>query len=888
MREAESNGLVGRGLELASLQRFVDGQTEPALLLAGARGSGRTRLLQQLHRVRAERTVLVRGRAAASNAPWAGTTAVLEAVGGAASEALPEEHPDAEVGSVERLRRILTLLGSVSRASIEPIVVLVDDADLQDEQSQDALVVLASRMRGVPVRFLAGIAWPPVDDRFARLPMMRLDPLTDEELRRIAVDRPDPRFDPTTADLVARLCGGVPGVLVSQLERLTPAQRAGRAPLTVPLPAAFPSETMNAQRRFGLDPEEWQLLQRVATAPAVSMNALPAFGGVAAERLESLIARGLLSRESGFVSVPLPELRSQLYWQTAASVRASAHVEGAAAEEAGDPDLRDWHRSHVELDHTTSSTLYAAAASMLRKGLTAGALEVAERALGFASFSTPVQQQLEFARELLLHGCADLTARHLPPDRASMTRRQLFQRTRLELEVRAFVDDDLAMEPVDALVGRFRVELPEECADLLSLAGLLLIMDGALLEGAWRIHAAGLLSPPERTGRTLHHWADRLRNALLDGSRQGADLHDRVPADADVETRVAAALALMWEERYPAAREHLAIVASGWRGARSPWASRAVVLAVENDLRAGEFGHAVELARQVGRMSGPRSFGERVMLAGIEMHQRRFGSAEALIRSCEGDLDRQRRRGSGQGLARLRGTLALLQGDASAAAERFREALESTADVNPAVLWCHPDLAEALWRSGDLAAAAAVTNRMADGVARSPSRWGELTLRRCRAMLAADVEAAFTAAFLVFDGAELPFERARTHTVAALAAARAGLPEMAREEQRASMEAFRRLGATAWVDLVHRSAGASTAERSVLPMLTDTESAVLRLARRGAQNREIAAALFMSLRSVELRLTQIYRKFDARSRTHLFSLLPEDWPDDPDDRAADR
>jgi DNA-binding NarL/FixJ family response regulator len=43
--------------------------------------------------------------------------------------------------------------------------------------------------------------------------------------------------------------------------------------------------------------------------------------------------------------------------------------------------------------------------------------------------------------------------------------------------------------------------------------------------------------------------------------------------------------------------------------------------------------------------------------------------------------------------------------------------------------------------------------------------------------------------------------------------------------------------------------------------------------REGYRNKEIAAALFISLRTVELRLTHIYRKVGARSRSHLAALL---------------
>ena len=42
---------------------------------------------------------------------------------------------------------------------------------------------------------------------------------------------------------------------------------------------------------------------------------------------------------------------------------------------------------------------------------------------------------------------------------------------------------------------------------------------------------------------------------------------------------------------------------------------------------------------------------------------------------------------------------------------------------------------------------------------------------------------------------------------------------------------------------------------------------------KGLRNKEIAATLYVSVRTVELRLTRVYRKAGARSRSHLVALL---------------
>ena len=56
-------------------------------------------------------------------------------------------------------------------------------------------------------------------------------------------------------------------------------------------------------------------------------------------------------------------------------------------------------------------------------------------------------------------------------------------------------------------------------------------------------------------------------------------------------------------------------------------------------------------------------------------------------------------------------------------------------------------------------------------------------------------------------------------------------------------------------------------------LLTPGEREIALLVAEGLRNKEIAARLYMSVRTVELRLTTIYRKLGARSRSHLAAML---------------
>jgi len=62
--------------------------------------------------------------------------------------------------------------------------------------------------------------------------------------------------------------------------------------------------------------------------------------------------------------------------------------------------------------------------------------------------------------------------------------------------------------------------------------------------------------------------------------------------------------------------------------------------------------------------------------------------------------------------------------------------------------------------------------------------------------------------------------------------------------------------------------------------LTDAERRVARLAAGGARNQEIARDLYLSVRTVEGHLSNVYAKLGVRSRTELAVYLNDDAPSD--------
>ena len=96
-----------------------------------------------------------------------------------------------------------------------------------------------------------------------------------------------------------------------------------------------------------------------------------------------------------------------------------------------------------------------------------------------------------------------------------------------------------------------------------------------------------------------------------------------------------------------------------------------------------------------------------------------------------------------------------------------------------------------------------------------------------------------------------------------------GKQRAARESLESALRRFDALGAARWADRarteLHRIAG-----RASDPLaLTPTEEQVAKLVADGQTNPEVAAALFISVKTVEANLTRIYRKLGVTSRREL-------------------
>jgi DNA-binding NarL/FixJ family response regulator len=132
-----------------------------------------------------------------------------------------------------------------------------------------------------------------------------------------------------------------------------------------------------------------------------------------------------------------------------------------------------------------------------------------------------------------------------------------------------------------------------------------------------------------------------------------------------------------------------------------------------------------------------------------------------------------------------------------------------------------------------------------------------------------DVHAAMrsvTAAMAEHDRLPMPLERARTQLVLGQLQRRQRSTQLAAATFRDALGEFERLGASLWAARARTELEHTTARKDVP---TPTERRIAELAASGMTNREIAATLFVSLKTVEANLTQVYRKLGVRSRAEL-------------------
>jgi ATP/maltotriose-dependent transcriptional regulator MalT len=191
------------------------------------------------------------------------------------------------------------------------------------------------------------------------------------------------------------------------------------------------------------------------------------------------------------------------------------------------------------------------------------------------------------------------------------------------------------------------------------------------------------------------------------------------------------------------------------------------------------------------------------------------------------------------------------------------------------VAWFIPDAVEAMVHLERFDEADRLIGLLESNGARLDRAWMLATGGRCRAMLLAaqgDVAAAnVVAQQAMTDHARLPmpFERARTQLLLGQLQRRRRQKGVAASTLREALEAFEKMGAELWAARARAELARTKVPGSRGTVLTPSERRVAEMAASGMKNRDVAAALFISPKTVEVNLARIYRKLGIHSRAEL-------------------
>jgi DNA-binding CsgD family transcriptional regulator len=224
------------------------------------------------------------------------------------------------------------------------------------------------------------------------------------------------------------------------------------------------------------------------------------------------------------------------------------------------------------------------------------------------------------------------------------------------------------------------------------------------------------------------------------------------------------------------------------------------------------------------------------------------------------------------------GSLALGQAAPARAYEhlvRGQVILDAAGIGEPGLLPLAFELAEAAAAVGRLDHAERLAEWLAERAAAIDHPWARSAAARCRGIVtlgAGDPAGAITLleqARVGFAAIGAPYELAHTGRTLGAAHARLGERRLAAEALRQAHRIFGELGAPLWQertdDEFRRAYPRPRRDRE----LTSTEERVAELVASGQTNREVAAQLFITVKTVEAHLTRIYRKTGVRSRTEL-------------------
>jgi DNA-binding CsgD family transcriptional regulator len=785
-------------------------------------------------------------------------------------------------------------------ADSAPVAVLVDDAQWLDGSSADALLFAFRRLVADPVAVILTVRQgePSLLDGadLATLQLPGLDRVSAAELLKRQGDEP---LSQDLADRLHRETGGNPLAL---LELSQERQRLAGLPPDAPLAAGTSVARIYLHRLRELPQPARDILTLASALDGGELMVLARAAPMLGLDLSDLVpaeTAALITVHDSRVQFRHPLARSAVYGDAPADRRRQFHRALASALPDSDADGRAWHLALACLgpDDAASSALEQAGQRAYQRS----AYDVSSRAFERAARLAPDEARQgrllnAAAGAAWLGGRADRAValldqagRHDPAADLAIAIEHLrgqiaFRRgpiTAAQQILLAAADRAAPTDPEhavqmlaevvgaseyagDAATMRLAAEraaslLPPDAGPratffALLAQGMALIFSGEGEPGTSAVRAAVELL--ERSGELrgdpgLLPWAAAAPLYLREATA-GRALASRAQAEA----RRTSALGVL--------PSLLSLVALD-QAATDRWAEAQA-----------SFHEAIGLARETGQLTDLSA-----ALARLALIEARQGRPEQSRLHADEALGLARDMGLGQSelwaMAAL-GELELSLGRAEAALAHFDElaAVLRSRGIGDPDLWPAPELVEIYLRLGRVQEAAKVAGEFCRDASSKGQPWAMARAARCQGLLAAEGEsdAEFETALALHAQTPDGFETARTHLAYGARLRRDRQRVRAREQLRAAMDIFDRLGADPWSEMARAELAATgeTARRRDVTTLNDLTPQELQIAlslAEGRTTRETAAALFLSPKTIEYHLRSVYRKLSVGSRSEL-------------------
>ena len=797
----------------------------------------------------------------------------------------------------------LAALGLLSEMAGErPLVCIVDDEQWLDSASAQVLAFVARRLGAESVGLVFGARVPTGD--LAGLPELVIGGLREDDARALLDSALTGPLDARVRDQIVAEAHGNPLALLELPRGWTAAELAGGFGLPGAVPLAGRIEESFRRQLGALPAQPRRLLQLAAAEPTgdpVLVWRAAGRLGICAEAAGPAVEAGLA--EFGVrVRFRHPLVRSAAYRSAPADDLREIHAALAeVTDPASDPDRLTWHRAAATAapDEGVATELERSAGrAQARGGLSAAAAFLeramlltpdpgrrADRAIAAAEAKHQAGAP-DVAAELLVMAEAG-PLEELARARISLLRGQMaFSAGNSSDTPRLLIDAARRFEALDTRLAR------ETYLEALSAA---LLGHRTSQIGTLEIARAarGATAAPPSDSRAPDLLLEGMATLITDGYETGVPAVQRalsVFRDGDlpigeqlrwlfVATRCAIDI---WDDE-------------SWRDlairqvelARAVGALSLLPFAITQrfgmHLHAGEFATVAQLVDEFSVLkeataTGLPDFGTMILAA----WQGRSREAFRLIDEFITDMSE---RGQGYGVSLPYYTASVLYNglgryaDAMASAELASEQRDDLAFANLALA----ELIEAAVRGGQPERAAAAMGRLTELTLPSGTAWGLGVAARSRALLSEgdEAERLYREAIGHLSSAPARTELARAHLLYGEWLRRQRRRREAREHLRTARDMLEAMGMDAFAERAGRELRATgetarkrTAATARDEELTAQEAHIARLAREGLSNPEIGTRLFISARTVQYHLGNIFAKLGIASRSQLSHILP--------------